>query len=98
MGQIQSFADVDTTGNNFTMTDITGGLPVDGANDVHFTWDGTLKTEVALSGQVANATLSASTCDIATGSSPAATDFSVTDFAGLDGNGAAIAGFTTEIQ
>ncbi len=50
---------VDTTLNNFTMINgsntITGGT-----NDVHFTWDGTLKTSVAVSGQVPNATISSS--------------------------------------
>jgi len=47
---------VDTANNNFTMLDPTGGLS-GGTNDVHFTWDGTMKTSVDVSGQVSNATL-----------------------------------------
>jgi hypothetical protein len=58
MGPTPAIAGVDTTGNNFTMTDIIGGLPVDGTNDIHFTWDGTLKTSVSVTGQVPNVTLS----------------------------------------
>jgi hypothetical protein len=55
----QVFA-VDTTGNNFTMIDPGGGL-TGGTNDVHFIWDGTVKTSVAASGQVSNAFIT-STC------------------------------------
>jgi hypothetical protein len=51
---------VDTTNNNFTMIDPVG-TTFGGTNDVHFTWNGTLKTSVAASGQVSNATIS-STC------------------------------------
>ena len=51
---------VDTTNNNFTMLDETGGL-LGGTNDVHFTWDGTLKTSVSTTGQVSNATLTSTT-------------------------------------
>jgi hypothetical protein len=50
---------IDTYNNNFTMLDASGAL-VGGANDVHFTWDGTKKTSVECS-QVPNATLSSST-------------------------------------
>jgi len=47
-----------STGNNFTMLDPAGG-GVGGANDVIFTWDGTLNTDVATA--VENATLSSNT-------------------------------------
>jgi hypothetical protein len=50
----------DSTGNNFTMVAPDATL-TGGTNDVHFTWDGTMKTSVAVSGQVSNATIS-STC------------------------------------
>ncbi len=50
------YVPVYTTTNNFTMLDSTGAV-VGGANDVLFTWDGTLKTSVAVSGQVSNATI-----------------------------------------
>ncbi len=57
----QAFA-VDTSNNNFTMLDGTvGDPPTGGTNDVHFTWDGTMLTSVAASGQVSNATLSSVT-------------------------------------
>jgi hypothetical protein len=48
---------VRTTGNNFTML-YPNGAVIGGTNDVLFTWDGTLKTAVAASGQVANSSLS----------------------------------------
>jgi hypothetical protein len=48
---------VTTTNNNFTMIDPGGGL-TGGTNNVTFTWDGTMKTSVAVSSQVSNATLS----------------------------------------
>jgi len=47
---------VDTFNNNFTMIDSNGAI-VGGTNDVHFTWDGTQKTSVAVSGQIANAAI-----------------------------------------
>ncbi len=50
-------AAVDTINNNFTMID-PGNNVFAGANDVRFTWDGTLKTSVAVSGQVSNASIS----------------------------------------
>lgn len=53
-------AAVDSVNNNFTMID-PGNNPFAGANDVHFSWDGTKKTSVAKSGQVSNAKIS-STC------------------------------------
>ncbi len=56
----QVFAQVDTTNNNFTMIDATGNT-FGGTNDVHFTWDCTMKTSVAASGQVSNATISSAT-------------------------------------
>ncbi len=49
---------VSTTGNNFTMLDGTGAN-VGGTNDVIFTWNGTLNTDVATA--VENATLSSVT-------------------------------------
>jgi hypothetical protein len=64
MGATQALADVavDSSNNNFTMIDPSGGL-TGGTNDVTFTWDGTLKTSVAASGQVPNASiLSAGPC------------------------------------
>jgi hypothetical protein len=48
---------VDTGNNNFTMIDGTGAT-FGGTNDVRFTWDGTRKTSVAVSGQISNASLS----------------------------------------
>ncbi len=58
MGTTQALAaSVSTTNNNFTMIDATG-LTFGGTNDETFTWDGTLKTSVAVFGQVSNATLS----------------------------------------
>ncbi len=60
MSTTQALAQVDSTNNNFTLLDPINQL-VGGTNDVHFTWDGTLKTSVAASGQVSNATIS-STC------------------------------------
>jgi hypothetical protein len=48
---------ITTTGNNFTMLDGNGDIS-GGTNDVTFTWDQTLFTGVATSGQVSNATLS----------------------------------------
>ncbi len=48
---------VNSGNNNFTMIDPNNGL-VGGTNDVHFTWDRTTKTAVAVSGQVSNATIS----------------------------------------
>lgn len=48
-----------TGSNNFTMLDPGGNL-VDGSNTVDFSWDGTLKTSVAASGQTSNATLASS--------------------------------------
>ncbi len=56
-------APVDTINNNLTVVDTSldaGGSTLGGTNDVHFTWDGTRKTSVAVSGQVSNATLSSS--------------------------------------
>lgn len=50
---------VDTDNNNFTIVDAGGGT-IAGSNDVHFAWDRTLKTSVAASGQVSNATISTS--------------------------------------
>ncbi len=47
-----------STGNNFTMLDASGG-GVGGTNDVTFTWDGTLNTDVATA--VENATISSPT-------------------------------------
>lgn len=44
-----------STGNNFTMLDGTGAI-VGGTNDVVFTWDGTLNTDVATA--TSNATIS----------------------------------------
>ncbi len=60
-GATQAFAaapyvPVYSTNNNFTLLD-PYGVAIGGANDVLFTWDGTLKTSVAVSGQVANATI-----------------------------------------
>ncbi len=49
-----------STNNNFTMLDSLNN-PLGGANDVNFIWDGTMKTSVAASGQISNATIS-STC------------------------------------
>jgi hypothetical protein len=46
-----------TTSNNFTMIDGLNNT-FGGTNDVTFTWDGTMKTSVAVSGQVSNATIS----------------------------------------
>ena len=47
-----------TFNNNFTMQDGGGSTPAfGGTNDVTFAWDGTLKTSVATSGQVPNASL-----------------------------------------
>jgi len=43
-----------TTNNNITITQPDGSTS-GGNNDITFTWDGTLKTSVAVSGQVANA-------------------------------------------
>jgi hypothetical protein len=48
---------IDSRNNNFTMIDGTGQT-FGGTNDVRFTWDGTQKTLVAVSGQVSNASLS----------------------------------------
>jgi len=53
-------AAADSVNNNFTMID-PGNNAFAGANDVHFSWDGTKKTSVAASGQVSNAKIS-STC------------------------------------
>ncbi len=53
-------AAVNTANNNFTMID-AGGNTFGGTNDVSFTWDGTLKTAVAASGQVSNATIASAT-------------------------------------
>ena len=50
----------DTTNNNFTMTPASGTAPMGGTNDVHFSWNGTEKTAVAVSGQVPNATIESS--------------------------------------
>ncbi len=57
---MQALADVDTTGNNFTMIEIATNTTLGGTNDVRFTWDGTLKTSVSATAQVSNATLSSS--------------------------------------
>ncbi len=51
---------VDSTNNNFSMIDLAGGL-VGGTNDVRFTWDRTLKTAVAVSGQKSNGTIGSTT-------------------------------------
>ncbi|MCK9420458.1 MAG: hypothetical protein M0R70_13895, partial [Nitrospirae bacterium] len=53
---------LETFNNNLTMLDASG-VTFGGANDVTFTWDRTMKTSVAVSGQVSNATLSSS-CDL----------------------------------
>ena len=53
-----AFTEVVTTGNNFTMVALTGGLQ-GGTNDVTFTWDGTLNTSVA--GAHVNATFESPT-------------------------------------
>jgi hypothetical protein len=60
IGTTPALADVNTTGNNFTTLDPNNAL-VGGTNDVHFTWDGTEMTSVAVSGQVSNATISSVT-------------------------------------
>ncbi len=49
-----------TINNNFTMLDTTGTV-VGGTNDVRFTWDGTKKTAVAVSGQKSNGTIGSTT-------------------------------------
>ena len=59
-----------TAGNNFSMIDPSNIL-VDGTNDVFFAWDGTLKTSVAVSGQISNATIFSS-CTSASGFIPLA--------------------------
>ena len=59
MNASQAFASgVDTTGNNFSMVEPGDFVTMGGTNDVRFTWDGTTRTSVAVSGQVSNATLS----------------------------------------
>ncbi len=59
----QAFAaTVSSVHNNFTMLDGTvGDPPTGGTNDVVFTWDGSKKTSVAVSGQVSNASFSSIT-------------------------------------
>ncbi len=63
IGTTQALANlvsVSTSSNNFTMNQ-PNGTAFGGTNTVTFTWDGTLKTSVAASGQVSNGTIG-STC------------------------------------
>ena len=66
MNAMQAFAlaPADTRNNNFTVIAPDGSL-YGGSNDVHFTWNGTLKTSVAASGQIGNASIS-SNCTFST--------------------------------